>query len=176
MKIVIIGYSGSGKSTLAKILGRAYNTEVLHLDSVHWLPGWKKRNDEDKSQITDDFLNSHSSWVIDGNYSNLFYDRRMEEADMIIFLNFNRFSCLLRAFRRYFKYRGSTRDDIGKGCPEKMDFEFIRWILHDGRSKRAKARYAGVIRKYSQKTVIIRNQRELDEYKSQISKGVNENG
>lgn len=176
MKIIIIGYSGSGKSTLAKFLGRTYNTEALHLDSVHWLPGWKERSDEDKSHITADFLNSHSSWVIDGNYSNLFYDRRMEEADMIIFLNFNRFSCLIRAFRRYFKYCGYTRDDIGKGCPEKMDFEFIRWILHDGRSKRAKTAYADVIRKYPQKTIIIRNQRELDKYKSQISKGVNENG
>jgi Adenylate kinase and related kinases len=44
MKIAIIGYSGSGKSTLAAKLGKFYHAEVLHLDSVHFLPGWVERN------------------------------------------------------------------------------------------------------------------------------------
>ena len=51
MKIAIIGYSGSGKSTLARKLGAIYNAEVLHLDTVHWLPGWKERADEEKMNI-----------------------------------------------------------------------------------------------------------------------------
>ncbi|MFQ7701734.1 MAG: DNA topology modulation protein FlaR, partial [Christensenellaceae bacterium] len=41
MKIAVIGYSGSGKSTLANALGEYYGAEVLHLDCVHWLAGWR---------------------------------------------------------------------------------------------------------------------------------------
>ena len=94
MKIAIIGYSGSGKSTLAKKLGEIYNAVVLHFDTIHFLPGWKEREKEEKERITREFLDSHNSWVIDGNYSKLFYERRMLEADIIIIMLFNRFSCL----------------------------------------------------------------------------------
>lgn len=47
MRIAVIGYSGSGKSTLAARLGAAYGVPVLHLDSVHWLPGWVERPREE---------------------------------------------------------------------------------------------------------------------------------
>ena len=100
MKIAIIGYSGSGKSTLARILAEKYSVDVLHFDTVQFLPNWEIRSDEEKKQITKDFLDTHESWVIDGNYSKLSYERRMEEADQIILLLFNRFSCLFRAFLR----------------------------------------------------------------------------
>ena len=43
MKIAILGTSGSGKSTLAKRLGEAYGLPVLHMDTVHFLPGWVER-------------------------------------------------------------------------------------------------------------------------------------
>ena len=98
MKIAILGYSGSGKSTLARILSEKYNIEALHFDTVQFLPDWEIRSREDKERITKEFLDSHSSWVIDGNYSKLFYDRRLEEADKIIILMFNRFSCFYRAY------------------------------------------------------------------------------
>ena len=49
MKIAILGTSGSGKSTLAQTLGAAYHAPVLHLDTVHFLPGWVERPlDEEK--------------------------------------------------------------------------------------------------------------------------------
>lgn len=110
MKIAIIGYSGCGKSTLAGYLSELYQIPVLYLDSVFWLPGWKGRKREESADIVKNFLDTNVSWVIDGNYSYMEYEKRMEEADRIIFLSFNRFSCLFRAFRRYFKYRGTTRE------------------------------------------------------------------
>jgi adenylate kinase family enzyme len=48
MKIAIIGYSGSGKSTLTRKLAEHYKVEALHLDSVHFLPGWIERENADK--------------------------------------------------------------------------------------------------------------------------------
>ena len=42
MRIAIIGYSGAGKSTLARALGERYACPVLHLDALHFLPGWSE--------------------------------------------------------------------------------------------------------------------------------------
>lgn len=162
MKIVIIGYSGSGKSTLAKHLGKKYKVDVLHLDRVHWLPNWTENTLENKIFAVEDFLNSHTSWIIDGNYFKLLFERRLEEADMIIFMNFNRFNRLYRAFKRFLKYRNTVRDDISNGCYEKMDLEFINWILYSGRTKEYKNHFSSVMKKYKLKSVEIKNQKQLD--------------
>ncbi len=169
MKIAIIGYSGSGKSTLARILADKYNIEALHFDTVHFLPDWEIRGREDKERITKEFLDTHSDWVIDGNYSRLFYDRRMEEADQIILLLFNRFSCLYRAYTRYKKYKNKTRPDMAEGCNEKFDFEFFKWIMFLGRTKVARERYNRVISQHKEKTVVIKNQKQLDAYIKSLS-------
>ena len=167
MKIAILGYSGSGKSTLARILAEKYKTEVLHFDRVQFLPNWEIRSDDDKKRITKEFLDTHTDWVIDGNYSKLFYDRRMEEADVVILLLFNRFSCLYRAFKRYVKYKNKTRPDMGEGCKEKFDLEFARWILYKGRTRSEKKRYKQVISQYGDKVIVIKNQRQLDSFINQ---------
>ena len=96
MKIAILGYSGSGKSTLARALGEHYGIPVLHLDTVQFLPDWQVRPKEEQLAIVQDFMDTHDSWVIDGNYSNLLQPRRLEEADRVVLLLFNRFSSLLR--------------------------------------------------------------------------------
>ena len=91
MKIAIMGYSGAGKSTLARELAVLYHTDVLHFDSVQFLPNWEVRDIEEKKRMTEEFMDTHDSWVIDGNYSKLCYERRMEEGDVIVLLLFNRF-------------------------------------------------------------------------------------
>ncbi|MBQ9133059.1 MAG: DNA topology modulation protein [Clostridia bacterium] len=164
MKIAIVGYSGSGKSTLARTLGAYHHAEVLHLDTVHHLAGWKERDRESKEKIVKTFLDGHSDWVIDGNYAKLFYDRRMEEADLIVMLLFNRFNCLCRAYKRYRKYKGKSRPDMTAGCDEKMDRAFVWWILHEGRSKTARDRYRRVQTQYAGKVVVLKNQKQLDAF------------
>ena len=168
MKIAIIGYSGSGKSTLARQLASIYGIDVLHFDAVHFLPDWEIRCREDKERITKEFLDTHTDWVIDGNYSKLYYERRMEEADLIVLLLFNRFSCFIRAYSRYLKYKNKTRPDMAEGCKEKFDLAFMKWILFEGRTKGAKDRYAKVISEHGDKAVIIKNQKQLDLFLSRF--------
>ena len=72
----------------------------------------------------------------------------MQEADQIIFLNFSPWTCLFRAFKRYLTYRGKVRESMAAGCPEHFNWEFIRWILWDGRTKNAKERYQRVQETY----------------------------
>ena len=164
MKIAIIGYSGSGKSTLARKLGAYYHIPVLHLDSVHHLPGWEARELASEQDITHTFLKKNTDWVIDGNYSKNHYEMRMEEADMIIMLLFNRFSCLQRAHHRFRVYRNQTRPDMAEGCNEKLDIAFVKWILLDGRTRERRARYERVAAQYANKFVRIKHQRALTAY------------
>jgi len=170
MKIAIIGYSGCGKSTLAHDLAEQFQVDVLHLDTVHFLPNWVERETNDEQQIVNDFLNNHEDWVIDGNYSKLSYERRMEEADQIIMLLFNRFNCLYRVTHRYHKYKNTTRPDMATGCNEKLDREFITWILWKGRKKKARSRYENLQQQYPEKVVVLRNQKQLDAYRRDILK------
>lgn len=164
MKTAIIGYSGSGKSTLAQHIALKHGIPVLYLDTVYWLPGWQERTLEEQQSIVQQFMDSHDSWVIEGNYTRVLHSRRMEEADQIIFMNFNRFTCLFRVLERYFSQRGQTRFSMAEGCPEKMDWDFITWVLITGRTGTKKQHYLSICRQYPEKAVIIRNQKQLDEY------------
>ena len=170
MKIAIIGHSGSGKSTLAQKLSEKYELPVLHFDAVQFRPNWEIRPQASKEIMTKVFLDLHSDWVIDGNYSKLSYERRMEEADVIVVMLFNRPNCLWRVTKRYVTYKNKTRPDMGPGCKEKLDWEFVKWILRDGRSKTAKDRYGWVISRYGDKVIVVKNQRQLNAVESHIER------
>ena len=168
MKIAIIGYSGSGKSTLARQLAEGYNIPVLHFDKVQFRPNWEIRPQASKEIMTKTFLDLHKDWVIDGNYSKLSFERRMEEADVIIMLLFNRFSCLYRVWRRYLKYKNAGRPDMADGCTEKLDAEFVKWVLREGRKKSSRQRYQRVMAQYPNKTIVVKNQRQLNAVRKRI--------
>ena len=120
MKIAILGTSGSGKSTLAKRLGETYGLPVLHMDTVHFLPGWVERPFEEEEAIIRRFLDENAGgWVIDGNYTKTCYARRLEEADKIIVLWFSPLVCLWRAVRRWQQNKGRVRESSAPGCEEK---------------------------------------------------------
>ena len=162
MKISVLGYSGSGKSTLAKFLGEKYHADVLHFDAIHWLPGWQQNTPEEKLRLTAEFLDSHDSWVIDGNYSKYYLERRLEESDKIILMLFGRIPCLIRVIKRYFTYKGRTRPDMGEDCPERLDWEFLRYVAafrRENRQKLISALYA-----WDGEVIFIRNKREYRKF------------
>ncbi|KED04828.1 topology modulation protein, partial [Streptococcus equi subsp. ruminatorum CECT 5772] len=101
-------------------------------------------------------------------YPSCLYEERMREADHIIYFNFNRFNCFYRAFKRYLKYRGQTRPDMAENCNEKFDVEFMKWILLDGRSKNNLNNYKAVIKTYPHKTIVLKNQKQLNHYMNSI--------
>ena len=164
MKIVIIGYSGSGKSTLAGALSRYYSIPKLHMDTLQFQPRWIDSDRDWMEGQMKQFLSQHKDWVIDGNYSWCCYEERMEQADHIIFLNFSRWNCLYRAWKRYRRYKGRVRESMAAGCPERFDWEFIRWILWDGRTKGAKERNQTIRSSYPDKFITLKNQKEFDTF------------
>ncbi len=169
MKIAVFGYSGSGKSTLAKLLGNRYGLPVLYIDTIQFLSDWLERDKTERLALMKEFLDTHDSWVIDGNYTSVMFKERMAAADRIIFLAFSRFSCLLRVIKRYRKNKNHSRESMASGCNEKLDLEFIYWVLIKGRSRKRRQAFYETIRLYKDKTTVIRNQRELNKFISEFS-------
>lgn len=174
MKIAIIGYSGSGKSTLAKRLGALYGIPVLYIDRIQWLPGWKERDMHSKQEAMSSFLDGQEQWVIDGYYPSLSYERRMAEADRIIFLSLPRLVCLMRVCKRRIQNGNRARESMTPGCEERLDGEFLRWVLLDGRTKARREKMMDVLRQYPHKAVMLRSQREIDAWLAQAQRGVRE--
>ena len=168
MKIAVIGYSGAGKSTLARALGERYGVPVLHFDQVYWAPGWQERDKAEVQQIVHAFM-EQPEWIIDGNYTKYEYQRRMAEADEIIFLDLPCLTCFFRAWKRFVQYRGQTRVDMGEGCQEKMDLEFIRWLLWKERKRARKKWLEAGLNKYFEKVTVLRSQKEIDRYLEGLS-------
>ena len=159
MKILVMGYSGSGKSTLAQALGRQYHCPVLHLDAVQFCENWQEREAGEAEKLAEEFL-ENCSWVIDGSYMGRFsFARRCREADWIILLLLPRHICLYRALKRYWQNRGRARDSMAAGCEEKIDWEFIRWILWEGRRKAYRHGFHRVAEENPQKTLVYTSAR-----------------
>lgn len=135
-RIVIIGCSGSGKSTLACQLGEKLNLPVVHLDRLFWKSGWQESTAEEfDAKLTVEL--EKSQWIMDGNF-NRSIPARLAKCDTVIYLDYNRFVCLWGVICRVFKSYGKTRPDMGDGCPERFDWEFLKWIWNFNRRNREK--------------------------------------
>jgi adenylate kinase family enzyme len=151
------------KSTLSRKLGQILNIEVFHLDSLHWKPGWVETPFDEWKRIVEK-LTSNEKWIIDGNYGDSTLETRFQAADTIIFLDMPRTVCVWRILKRRLKYIGKTRPDMGKGCPEKFDFKFIKWIWNYPKTKRPLILQQ--ISKYSadKKVIVLRRRKEVNEF------------
>jgi adenylate kinase family enzyme len=166
-KFLIIGCGGSGKSTLSRQLGNILNLEVIHLDSLYWHPGWVETPQPEWQQIVQESI-EQKSWIMDGNYSGTL-DIRLLAADTIIFLDFPRFLCLWRVIKRSWQYRGKTRPDMGYGCPERLDWEFLKWVWTYRQRRRS-----AILKKLSQvatekKVIILRSPSDVKQFLQNIS-------
>ena len=169
MKIAVVGYSGAGKSTLTRTLAQTLAIPHLYLDAVNFVPGWGERDREEARQMVRDFMAQNDAWVIDGNYSGLCQRERLERADCIVFLNFPRLRCLWRAWRRSVRYRGRTRESMADGCMEKLDLEFVLWILRDGRTAARRAAFRDLPRSYPGKVAVCKNDRDVARFLSSVT-------
>ncbi|WP_342542450.1 topology modulation protein [Paenisporosarcina sp. FSL H8-0542] len=127
-KIMVIGISaGAGKSTFARRLGEAWNLPVFHLDTLFWKPNWVEASLEEFSKAQQEIV-TQDQWIVEGNYSNTF-DIRAAHADTIIYLELPLHVCLYRVVKRSLMNLGKTRQDLGEGCKDKLEWAFIKFIL-----------------------------------------------
>ena len=126
-RVLILGSGGAGKSTLARRLGERTGLPVIHLDRMWWRPGWVNRAREEFDRLLEREL-AGDRWIIDGNYDRTL-ELRLARADTVVFLDYPVRTCLWGALRRVVRYRGKSRPDMTEGCPERLDPEFVKWIL-----------------------------------------------
>ena len=133
-RVIVIGSGGAGKSTFARALGERFGLPVVHLDAQFWRAGWKepKRADwlewQQKATL-------EPRWIMDGNYGGTL-DVRLAAADTVIFLDLPPTLCVARVVWRWLRYAGRTRPDMARGCPERLDVKFLRWIWNYPRTNR----------------------------------------
>ncbi len=66
-------------------------------------------------------------WILDGNFGSTM-NERMAAADTIIYLDIPRYVCMYRIFKRRVMYHRKARPDMALGCPEKLDWPFVKWV------------------------------------------------
>jgi adenylate kinase family enzyme len=166
MKICVIGYSASGKSTFSQKIQSIYALPLLHIDTIFFKDGWQSREESLVHQEINDFINQ-DHWIMDGNYQR-FASQRFEMADQIYIFDFNRFKCFYGAILRRIKYHKKQRSSAASGCFEKLDFEFIIWLLYKGRKKN-KQFIDGVKINYPEKVNVFKKRSQVNNHLNKIS-------
>ena len=160
-RILIIGCSGAGKSTLARKLGEKTGLPVVHLDALFWKPGWV----ESEREVFDARVLAElekPAWIIDGNYARTL-PVRLAKCDTGIYLDFPRWLCILGVLKRVLTTYGTVRPDMPEGCPERFDWEFLKWVWNFNRNNREKT-YAQLETLPAEKVIILKNRREVRKF------------
>lgn len=149
-RIIIVGNNGSGKSFLSKELSVITGLPLIHLDVEFWKPNWEKTLKDEWIKKQMDFI-AKDKWIIDGNHCSTM-ELRFKTADMIIFLDFNRFVCLFSILKR----NGTKRSDMPQYLEEKLDSEFLQFCKRMWNfSKTGKIAIMELHKKYPDKPFVI---------------------
>lgn len=135
-RVMIIGQPGSGKSTLARLLGERTGLPVIHIDKIHWKPGWIERSAAQKTALCREAHNQ-DEWIFEGGHS-ITWEERQERCDTLIWLDFPLWLRLWRVIVRTLGNYGRSRVDLPENCPEQFRLEFYLWIWTTRNTARAK--------------------------------------
>jgi adenylate kinase family enzyme len=158
--VLVVGCAGAGKTTFALRLAHALELPVIHLDMEYWLPGWHHTPpDEWQSRVGE--LAARERWVMDGNYGGTL-ECRLARADAAVFLDLPRLTCVRRVLVRSLRYRGRTRPDLPPGCPERLEWQFLRWVWDYER--RSRGRVVRLLAASGLPVVHLRTRREAERW------------
>jgi adenylate kinase family enzyme len=169
-RVLILGPSGSGKSTLGERLGRILDIPIIHLDQYYWKPNWVPTPKDDWQIKVNSLINS-DSWVMDGNYTSTLR-LRASAADTIIFIDIPRRLSYLRILIRFLRFRGRTRPDVTEDCPEKIDFDFIRYIWDYPRTRKPKILRFLERQEGSKNVYLLQGQKDVEIFLHSLRKSI----
>ena len=137
-RVMIVGQPGSGKSTLARKLGQRTGLPVVHIDTIHWQPGWIERSRDEKTRLCLD-VEARDCWIFEGGHSAT-WDNRMARADLLIWIDRSAPLRFLRVLLRTLLQHGKSRPDLPENCPELLANlpEFFKFMWRTNQSARAK--------------------------------------
>lgn len=156
MKIAVLGYAGSGKTYLSDYISEKKKIPVLHLDEIKWDKEWKPIDNSIVLPHISEFM-MNNDWIIDGYYDYLFYNKRLKEADTIVLLLLPRLTCFCRTVKR-------TKSRRKDGYINDLNWWFVKFTLFGCRNKERRQTYAEIVKKYENKTVVLKTQRQVDNF------------
>ena len=163
-RILVMGVSaGAGKSTFADALGDRLGFPVTYLDGLYFERGWKEVSDEVFKERQKDVA-SNDTWIIEGNYSKTLSVRE-NRADTIIYTELPLWLCLVRVCKRRIRFHRQTRPELGEGCPEKLDWAFLKYIVttYKGRKRSMRNRMEHY-RVSGKRVIILHSRRQVHEF------------
>ena len=131
-RVAVIGNGGAGKSTLARRLGERTGLPVVHLDALYWHPGWVPTPADEWRALQAEVV-ARDRWIVDGNYGRTL-DLRLAAADTVLFLDMPRRVTIPSIVGRWLRHRGTPVQ--APGCPERVSWEFFRWVWNYRRDSR----------------------------------------
>jgi adenylate kinase family enzyme len=132
-RIWIVGPTGAGKSTLASALAARLGVPAIHLDDIHWQPGWVELPRAELIERVGPIV-AGDAWVIDGNYSDV---RRAHgsRAELFVWLDPPFAVAFFRVLRRTLS-RAAKRELCCNGNTESLTNAFftrdsvLLWVIH----------------------------------------------
>jgi adenylate kinase family enzyme len=171
-RIVILGNAGSGKSTLARALGQRLGLPVIHLDKLFWEPGWTEPDPEQFRTRVGEAV-AGDSWVCEGNYARRTFDLRLPRAQLVIWLDTPRLTCLKRVIAR--SVLDKPRPDRAAGCNERLDkafLEFLKFVWQFDRGYRPGIEAMRLAVAPDVRTVHLRGERQIGDFLDGLDRAV----
>ncbi|MEH2555598.1 adenylate kinase family enzyme [Bradyrhizobium algeriense] len=167
-RVLVMGSSGSGKSTFARRLSKMTDIPFVSLDALYWKPGWVASDKtEFRERLTEVALQPR--WIMDGNFPSHLVELRRDACDTVIWFDLPRRTCMLGIVTRIARSYGRVRPEMGEGCPEKIDFEFLRYVWTYRRQQRPKLLdYFGGLRA-DQSLVCFTDRMQANDYLNEIA-------
>jgi adenylate kinase family enzyme len=167
-KIVIVGNVSSGKTTMANKLGKMLDIPVHHLDKIFWTVDGHLKQDVFIAQQEE--MMKGDRWIIDGNFMrSKSYDLRLQNADTIIYFDFNLGSIYWRLLKRGIKHFNKLRPDMGGNKRWHLDWSLIKFIWnYPAAEERARIlQYAN-----SKKLIVLHNPKEEKDFLKDVMRNM----
>jgi adenylate kinase family enzyme len=165
-RVLVMGSSGSGKSTFARQLANRTGLPFVSLDALYWQPGWQPSEPEPFGLRVKEAACA-PRWVMDGNYTK-FGELRRERADTVIWFDLPRYVCMSGIMTRIIGSYGRVRPEMAPGCPERIDFEFLRYVWTYRQQQRPKLlEFFGALRA-DQDLICFNSRKQADSYLAAI--------
>ncbi len=163
-RVMVIGNAGGGKSTMCKVLSTVHALPYYAIDKIQWKPNWVLTPEPEYTDAHEELL-SKPRWLIDGFGSWSSIERRLREADTIVFVDHPIWVHYWWATKRQIKSLFFGRPDGPEGCPMfrvTIRLYKMMWWFH--KEMHPKLLVAIEARRPHARIIHIRSPRELTEF------------
>lgn len=162
-KIIIIGISGAGKSHLARRLSKVLDLPIIHYDTLCWDKNWVEVKEEEVAEKLRREMKK-DKWILEGYIEPLAHER-LEQADLVLYLDYSGLRALWGGIKRWFTNRGNHLPELAEGCIMKFDPERFKIMWTRDERKEIER----VIRGFEKKVVRLTSPRALTRFLQHLS-------